>query len=132
MFFTAAIIYHAIRKFLNFHNGLFFLLYMLCRNRVFYFLFYIELIKYELKIIEKESGDKSSSDRNETEIFSRRRFLWLREHYQTIYEIKEYVNSKFSWSNTATVMYSFNLVLTDVNWMYRVIRRRDTNYVVGK
>lgn len=96
-------------------------------NRVFYFLFYLELIKYELSIIEKETKELVRAYRN-TECaiargktmleFQQKRFKWIRDYFQAIYFMCDSLNQFLGWSNAITILFSFQLIITDVIWVY--------------
>lgn len=102
-------------------------------NRVFYYLFFVELIKHELGTIENELKimKRLRCDRNASNYqrlywkrfqshrhFEYERFKWIRVYYRLIHGISLHLNETFGWSNGLTILYAFQLTLTDVNWFY--------------
>lgn len=98
-------------------------------NRVFYYLFCLELIKYELGIIENETKEVARVYRNKSYLvangksllfmeFEHKRFKWIREYFQSIYDMCKAFNHFLGWSNVITILFSFQLIITDVIWLY--------------
>lgn len=93
-------------------------------NRLFYFLFYLEFIKYELKVIDHEISHILISYRNgHTGVpflkkFHQNRFKWTRNYFESIYDLCSTTNSIFSWANVANVLLPFLIFLSDTNWFY--------------
>lgn len=98
-------------------------------NRVFYYLFCLELIIYELKVIENETRAVARTYRNKTCLvavgkswssveFELKRFKWIREYFQSIHDMCESFNHFLEWSNVITILFSFQLLITDVIWLY--------------
>lgn len=103
----------------------FIVLTMFSLNRLFYYLFYIELILYELKMIEREVNEvvrvnrmklKSRLEVHKFTKFHRMRFEWIRQYYQLMWEMTLYVNEVFAWSNLPTILLPFQYILGDANW----------------
>lgn len=103
----------------------FIVLTMFSLNRLFYYLFYIELILYELKMIEREVNEvvrvnrmklKSRLEVHKVKKFHRMRFEWIRQYYQLMWEMTLYVNEVFAWSNLPTILLPFQYILGDANW----------------
>lgn len=93
------------------------------QNRAFYYLFYLEIIKFELTIIEQEVREVVQSIQVEIDNKIRRNFevkrlKWIREYYLSVYELCECVNNVFGWSNVATVLYLFQVMLYHLNYIY--------------
>lgn len=115
-------------KFLYFFFSYLFVMVMYV-NRAFYYLFYLEIIAYELGKIENEvKSIVRIIEFKRTSIFGikyqmhgefeRKRLKWIREYYQLIYEIAMDLNNVYGWSNVETILYSFQLSLTEINWFY--------------
>lgn len=109
-------------------DGIFFsmtLISIVCQVRVFHCLFYMEFIRFELKIIENKAkylyiANKTDPSRellNENTKTKQMQFKSIREYYELVMEMKNYFNSCYGCSNLATVINSFILLLTDLNWM---------------
>lgn len=81
-------------------------------NQFFYYLLCLEFLKTELEMIELNIegilNECNSSDC----------FKLIRQFYDSIYDLKEIVNSVFGWSNVAAIVVSFQLVLAEINWFY--------------
>ena len=114
--------------FLNFWFSYIFVLSVF-QNRSFYYLFFVELIKYELHLIWSELDEimsnrhsgKSKSVWKEKDFikqFYRIRFKWIREFYQSIYDMNIALNTVFGWSNVVIILLSFHLMLGDINYVY--------------
>lgn len=99
------------------------------QTRVFYYLFYVELLHYELKAIKndlKEMADASARSilmvtDNEWEIEDRilcEKFKRLRKNYSLVYTLANCMNEVFGWSHLASIMYYFLLLLADLNYAY--------------
>lgn len=106
-----------------------------CQDAILYHLFYVELINYELCIIEQEAQQMSSMGRSSLisidEKLRENRFKWIRNYYRSVYELSLCINSIFGWSHFAAVINCFYLVLTDFNWAYENIGRRSLIYRPG-
>lgn len=107
------------------YNIPYFLAYLsimgICQIRLFYYLFYLELIKAELKAIEKEI----ESDIDESfELPSK--WELTRKYCKSIHELCECLNSVFGWSNLLSVLAIFLFLLTDTNWVYYYRHHRNS------
>lgn len=94
-----------------------------CSIRLTYYLFYLELMQFELKVIEKEVLEMSKSNiyrvrNSQIKQFERHRLMWLRKYYKVVHELVSCVNSVFGWSSPLTFLANFNFLLTDLNWGY--------------
>lgn len=115
-------------------------LWTFCQIRIFHYLFYVELIKLELEIVNHESKQmfetfkgRFSWDINaqnmKIKLFVRRRFIWLREYCQLVQELINNSNSIFGCSNLSTILYIFNLLLTNLMWMYTNSHLKDVDFI---
>lgn len=106
-----------------------FILSILFLNRVFFYLFYMELIKYELCNIERETKEMAQMYRNKCcganckkksfmNDFEKKRFLWIREYFQSIYQMCNFLNEFLTYSTAATIFFSFQFIATDILWIY--------------
>lgn len=92
------------------------------QNRIFYFLFYLEFIKYQLNTIL--SFTKRMSELSQiTECCNFKAeyttgLKWIREYYQLVYDISLNMNKVFGWSNLVTISFLFVICLADCNWFY--------------
>lgn len=102
--------------------------------RVFYYLFYLELIEFELKTIKIELETIAKiTQRNDSndENFNVNCLKKIQNHYQLIFELTEFLNQIFGWSNFATILYCFHLPLTDLNWGLWELHKRTATYIIG-
>lgn len=92
--------------------------------RVFYLLFYLELIKYELNRLlcfSKQMSELFLSNSNDSRNFNAEYSIhlkWFREYYQIIHDVSLNMNEAFGWSNFLTIYCLFLVCLTDSNWFY--------------
>lgn len=110
------------------------LLYEICQLRVFYYLFCLEVVNFQLKMIDNEvetmqnalnfTSKKSTSYLiriSETSIFysfESQRLKWIREYFFRIYEMINLLNETFGWSQVAAISFCFHLLLTEIAWGY--------------
>lgn len=115
----------------------------LCRNRLFFYLFYLKLIRLELEVIENEANRMFKSFRsnscmlfvNQNHLlgrFKRKRFVWFRKYYQLVCTMKDCINLTFGWSNLATILFNFIYLLTDLNWFCTHFRSKSYTFKICK
>lgn len=102
------------------------------QNRLFYYLFHLELIKHEMEIVQDELKRIVLISKWNLNDLEKNRFRQLREHYKLVYEMVNCVNEIFGWSQFTTIFYSFDLPLTDLNWAYLRIYQRSIGYKMGR
>lgn len=96
------------------------------QNRFFYYLFHLEFVLNELKIINREVSEMLSVCKNgklkHKNVFLRKfhhnRFKWIREFYESIFDMCDVINAIFGWSNAVAILLSFILIITEYNWFY--------------
>lgn len=101
------------------------------QNRLFYCLFYLNLIKYELNSAEAELKFIVTISRNNFEELDLSCLKPIREYYRLMYEMVRCINEVFGWSQVATILFSFYLPLTDLNWAYIRIHERTYAYIIS-
>lgn len=95
----------------------FFMLFRL--NQQFYYLFVLEFIKKTIKVLNYESCELMVTLR-----IDGRRFKWFCKFYDTIHDLNDVINNIFDWSNFVAILFSFQLILNDINWFYwRILNR---------
>lgn len=97
------------------------LMELMLQHRSFYYLFYLELIAYELQIIQNELDKINECTNHPDEFiqkFHRNRFKWVRQYYDSIHELCTIIHNVFSWSHVAVLLLPFHTILLDINWMY--------------
>lgn len=137
-------IYFAIHYF-DFHNAMYYIyipfyniLTKMYQYRVFYYLFYVEVIHFELKAIEKEVKTTYNVLRSDCSCLPIRTNIlvenikWMRNYYHLVHQLNMYLNSIFGWSQLATILCCFYFILTDLNWAYDNINSRPIHYVSGR
>lgn len=110
------------------------------QNRSFYYLFYLEWIKQELKHVVHEANEfvytyQTSMFQTKNyaiKHFHRNRFKWLRQYFGSIYDMTDVMNSVFGWSNVVTILVSVHLILADTNRLYWKILNRYNTSVIRK
>lgn len=119
--------------------GTLFVISFFCRFRVFYYMFYLQLIACELEIVENEAkqlfeeNQKSACNHSmKIQKFQQERFLWLRRYYQLIWELNKCVNYVFGWSNFMNILCVLAVFLTHLNWVYQNILLVETHLGFGK
>lgn len=121
----------------------YFFLFIVYQVRIFYYLFYLELIKYELIAIRnalKDVAFVSGFKRNSSPIAHHtnerlresNQIKAVYKHYSQICELNDCINQIFGWSNFVTILYCFGLPLTDANWAYTSFGQWSMEYTIGK
>lgn len=98
-------------------------LFKICQLRIFYYLFCLEVVHFQLKTIERELKEISgliitANIRPRVSKFYLRRLQMIRKRFCCVYELVNHLNKTFGWSHVAAILYCFNLFLTDLNWFY--------------
>lgn len=102
------------------------LLLTLCRFRLFFYLFYLELIKCELKTMEYKAGNillRKGCRRNGVK--------YIRQYYQLVYQLNDCINAIFGWSNLLSLLFGMCFIFTDITWLYFYSLRRSIYYQSG-
>lgn len=104
----------------------------LCQIRIFYYLFCLEAINFQLKSIEialREmcEGVNFTSHSNDVH-----RFKWMQQYYHCVYEMAHLSNDIFNWSQVAAVSFCFYAILTDLNWFSVNFRDIPSGHLIGK
>ncbi|XP_031623086.1 uncharacterized protein LOC116340633 [Contarinia nasturtii] len=105
--------------------------------RVFYYIFFLELIKFELKMIKSELNQRTknhSSIRNSwchsaVNSVNENNIKRINAYCQLVNELSGCMNSTFGLSNFATILYCFHMPLTDANWALWELDQRPWNYI---
>lgn len=103
----------------------YFILVKMYQTRIFYYVFYLELVKHELKTILNDLKCRIVSHQS----VCSKDLKSAREYYQSICEIVHCINQIFGWSHFVTILFCVHLPLTDLNWAYLSIYERPTGYV---
>lgn len=124
----------------------FFILYNLIHVRIFYYLFYLELIKHELMMIEnslkvftlmddfklgfKKNGNQIPHGSNER-LSAPKQMKTVYKHYSQICTLNDCINEIFGWSSFVTILYCIQHPLTDANWAYSSFAHQPMEYICG-
>lgn len=100
---------------LQMYTMLFFFVFLIimCEMRIFYFIFCIDVMCNQLKGI----NEKIKSYSTETTI-KLKKFKEYRICYNSVYEMKNYLNKIFNLSQLVIISFCFYILLTDFNWVY--------------
>lgn len=104
----------------------------LCQIRIFYYLFCLEAINFQLKSIvialremcERESFPSDGGDVH--------RFKRIQQYYHCVYEMAYLSNDIFNWSQVAAVSFCFYAILTDLNWFSVNFSALASGQLIGK
>lgn len=122
-----------------------------CQYRAFYFLLYLDMMKYEMEAIKSEtkcaatlsrsngtfiqSTEEGANHRSNSAITLENVIEYnlkrINGYYQLAYELSECINQIFGWSNFTTVLYCFHLPLTEANWALWAISFRPSGYRIS-
>lgn len=100
---------------------------MIYQHRSFYFMFYLNLVEHELKIIKRETeilSFKSIEFSNAIKTnkhfkgFVLKRLEWVRNYYTLIHDMRGHLNDIFGRFNVLYIPFSFLLITTETNWLY--------------
>lgn len=90
----------------------FFILIIICQLRVFYYSFCLDVIHWQLKMIENEFKVVQSSSSTVA------RLKRINVYYDCVMDMIELLNEIFGWSQITTILCCFYSLLTDLNWLY--------------
>lgn len=100
------------------------LIVMFCKHHLFYYLFFVEFIKHELKMVINELDNirfKRAEFKNRNAFVNKsfsNRVKLIRSSYGSIYDLCDILNTVFGWSNVLAISFQFLLILADINWIY--------------
>lgn len=106
--------------------------------RIFYYIFYVELINFELKSIETEVKMIYNLSRSNCPCLTGNakypveNFKWIRKYYCLVHSLNTCLNSIFGWSQLSTITCCFHLIVTDLNWAYENISTKSTGYIESR
>lgn len=114
-------------------------IFMLCEIRMFYYLFCLEVVYFQLKKIESESKSineiptQNNIDGNMASHQSKLQQLKkIRQHFHCAHEMICLLNKIFGWSNVATISFCFYYLLTELHWYYINFHKIDFAYKYGE
>lgn len=93
-------------------------LMIICQFRVFYYIFCLDIVNWQLQTIDNELIKEIQSLHNRNERYDLKCFKWFNKHYGCVVEMTELLNEVFGWSQFALILFAFYGLLTDLNWCY--------------
>lgn len=110
----------------------FWTLIIICQLRAFYYIFCMEAVIWQLKMIEHEiivMKHRSLTLANCNKLthfvtprtfytFDFKRFKWINGYYDYVIEMTKSLNDVFGWSQVASILFYFYSLATDINWYY--------------
>lgn len=99
----------------------YYILLFMCNNRLYYFLLYLKIIKFELEQIVIEV--KTYHFIGCCDQYGKKLRL-LRERYQRAYDMTYCVNGFFGWSNFVSILICFYTLLAYLNWIYQQLNHQ--------
>lgn len=93
----------------------YYFLIKICQVKVFYFIFCVEVLRRQLKIVEMEMEKIVKGLNNSTQVCQ---LGMIRRYYHHIYGMSTYLNKVFGRSLLATIPFCFFVVLTNLNYYY--------------
>lgn len=117
---TLTYISHAIPQIDGFY--IYMALIIICQFRIFYYVFCLEIVNWQLQMIQHELVKMKQYSSNMAAAGARnlnlKRLKWVNEYYGYIIEMTESLNAIFSWSQFALILFGFYSLLTNLNWCY--------------
>lgn len=109
----------------------YFVMVKMYQNRIFYYLFYVEIIKCELQHIQYDLKRIVAHSKQNRIKWKMQRFEKIRNYFQSVYQMVQCINQVFGWSQFVTILFCLHLPLTDLNWAYVRLLERTTGYKIG-
>lgn len=91
-------------------------LFTICEVRIFYYIFCVEILNFQLNAIDQELHETVAVDTVLAAPFPR--FGWIRAYSHTIHKMSRLLNKVFGWSNVSTISFCFFFLLTEIHWFY--------------
>lgn len=100
-------------------------LYQILSISNFYYIFYMKLVQENLRLLEIQFNlEKQGNSMN-------KHFNLIRKNYQRVHEMISCLNHTFGWSQFFTILFSFHILLTELNWSYWGLHERSAPYKIG-
>lgn len=104
------------------------ILFKMCHIRIFYYIFCIEIVHFQLTVIKNDLENMKLISRRR---YSVRHFKWIRDYYSCVHELTNHLNRIFGWSHVAVILFCFYLFVTDLNWFYIHCNQLTLSYRLG-
>lgn len=95
-----------------------FILLNVVDHRLFFYLFHVNVIAFQLKKIEKKFKKLSVTSEFNNEL------KWFRDYYKLVNEMSNCINNSFAWSNMLMILLFFLTLVTNINFVYRYLINR--------
>lgn len=101
-------------------------LFVICEIRIFYYLLCLEVLHFQLKVVENEVKimmtilNVSNFRKHQSACYSfeLERLKWIRGYIHCVYKMMDLLNQIFGWSHVAGISFCFYYLLTESNWLY--------------
>lgn len=122
-------------------------LFIICEIRMFYYLFCLEVLHFQMKMVENEvkimmkilnlANIKRNKSLNIDVIsasyaFEQQRLKWIRGYFHCVYKMMYLLNEVFGWSHVSGISFCFYYILTESNWFYIHFREISYTHRIGK
>lgn len=105
------------------------ILIKICEIRIFYYIFCLDVLYDQLKIIvHKLKTTKTKSNF----CIETNGFKWIRLHYNCIYQMVNLLNDVFGLSQVTGIAYCFYIILTNINYLLVYYNNIPTINALGK
>lgn len=109
------------------------ILVKLCQIRIFYYLFCLEVINFQLNSIKSVLQKmRKPIIIGHTAITNVKQFKWLFTYYSYVYEMSNLLNVIFDWSQLTAVSFCFYTLLTDLNWFFVHLTDHSSGHFLGE
>lgn len=105
-------------------------LFTMCEVRMFYYIFCLEILHFQLNVIDKELHEIIEGCQ-ESKKSSKFPFKWFRGYFHNIHQIIYRLNQIFSWSHVSGISFCFFYLLTEIHWYYIHYSNMAVAYKIG-
>lgn len=100
----------------------------ICQIRLFNYIFYLEVVVFQLKMIENELESMTMRVHYDRTI---KPFQWIR-NLECVHELSQLINKIFGLSNVSTILFCFYAMFTDLNYYYIHFHEHSTTRLMRK
>lgn len=97
------------------------------QNRIHHYSLHLEIVsahlEYVIRYLETTSKSQLLNLESDNSILSA-----FQSNYLLIAESIERINHIFGWSNAATILFSFNMLLSSINWFVEIVRSSELSF----
>lgn len=106
---------------------------VICRIRLFYYIFCLEIVLYEIKAMQQEikcmrrrMDSGNTCWKHTSNSFQPQRIKWMHKKYYDVHDMITLLNQIFGWSQVSAVLFCFFAFFTDLNYLYIHFRELST------